>query len=147
MPELDIRRHLGPKPPTTVELRGSVALFFFWAHWCGDCKIQEPILAKLHEKYASKGLRIIGPTRLYGFDGSGDAVSPMRELAYIKGPYLAQYPLPEWMSAPLSEKNFIDFGVSTTPTLVLADREGIVKLYHPGRMPEAELVRAIEELL
>jgi hypothetical protein len=33
------------------------------------------------------------------------------------------------------------------PTLVLLDRRGIVRLYHPGNMTEGELSAAIELLL
>ena len=51
------------------------------------------------------------------------------------------------MPVPISTENFVRFGVSSTPTLVLADRSGIVRLYHPGRMEEAELAREIEALL
>jgi hypothetical protein len=37
--------------------------------------------------------------------------------------------------------------VSTTPTLVLIDRSGIVRLYRPGRMTYEELAPRIAELL
>ncbi len=43
--------------------------------------------------------------------------------------------------------NFERFGVSTTPTIVLIDRRGIVRLYHPGVIEEADLRAAIEPLL
>jgi len=39
------------------------------------------------------------------------------------------------------------YGVSSTPTLVLIDRDGIVRMYRPTRMTEAELSRRIEVLL
>lgn len=149
MPALHVSRYLDaqPKPPSPEQLRGSVVLFFFWAHWCSDCKIQKPILERLYERYAARGLRIVGPTRLYGYVSSGDDAAPDEELAYIEGAYSRRYPLPEWMPAPLDEANFVRFGVSSTPTLVLTDRSGIVRLYHPGRMGEAELAREIEALL
>jgi thioredoxin-related protein len=31
------------------------------------------------------------------------------------------------------------YGVSTTPTLVLLERAGVVRLYHPGRMQKEQL--------
>jgi predicted transcriptional regulator len=37
--------------------------------------------------------------------------------------------------------------VSTTPTLVVADRNGIVRLYHPGRITEEELTKVVRPLL
>lgn len=39
------------------------------------------------------------------------------------------------------------YGASTTPTLVLVDREGIVRLYHPGRMTETELEPLVRRLV
>ena len=43
--------------------------------------------------------------------------------------------------------NHTRYGVSTTPTLVLVDRRGIVRLYHPGNMTEEELSAVIEPAL
>jgi predicted transcriptional regulator len=37
--------------------------------------------------------------------------------------------------------------VSSTPTVVLLDRQGIVRLYHPGRLTEEELDAKLTELL
>ena len=47
-------------------------------------------------------------------------------------------------TAPISEANFVRYGVSTTPTLVLVDRAGVVRLYHPDVMTYAELRAAVE---
>ena len=44
-----------------------------------------------------------------------------------------------WMAkvpVPVSEKSHKDYGVSTTPTVVLVDRDGLVRLYDPGQMKE-----------
>jgi thioredoxin-related protein len=50
------------------------------------------------------------------------------------------------MTVPLSAANFIHYGASTTPTLVLIDRAGVVRYYHPGAAPEAELSARIRTL-
>jgi thiol-disulfide isomerase/thioredoxin len=146
-PALEVDDYLGLQPPTPEDLRGKVVLFFFWAHWCPDCKRQAPVLRELYEEYHDQGLVIVGPTQLYGYISRGQAATPEEELAYLNGDYQEQYPIPSWMAVPTSSSNFINFGVSTTPTLVLVDRDGIVQRYNPGDLSREELVALIEPLL
>ena len=146
-PVLDVEHHLGDPLPSADSLKGQVVVAFFWAHWCGDCKHQLPILEQLHENYGERGLAILGPTQLYGYVSRGQDATPEQELAYLRGAYQERYPIPSWMSVPVSQQNFLDFGVSTTPTLVIIDRDGIVQLYNPGNLPYEELSAHVERLL
>ena len=146
-PVLEVDHYLGSPPPTPDDLRGKVVLFFFWAHWCPDCKRQEPVLRELYEEYHDRGLVIVGPTQLYGYISRGQLATPEEELAYLNGDYKAEFPIPSWMGVPISTNNFLNFGVSTTPTLVLVDRDGIVQRYNPGDLSYEELVALIEPLL
>ena len=146
-PVLDVEHYLGEPPPTADSLKGKVVVAFFWAHWCPDCKRQVPILERLHETYGDRGLAIVGPTQLYGYVSRGQDATPEEELAFLRGAYQERYPIPAWMSVPVSEQNFLDFGVSTTPTLVVIDREGVVRLYNPGDLPYDELSAHVERLL
>jgi hypothetical protein len=41
----------------------------------------------------------------------------------------------------------VRYGASATPTFALIDRKGVVRLYTPTRLSEAELSRRIDELL
>lgn len=147
LPDLEVDDYLGLQPPTTNSLKDKVALFFFWAHWCPDCKRQEPILEALHEEYGDQGLVIVGPTQLYGFVSRGQTATAEEELTYLNGEYTEQFPIPSWMTVPISQENFLNFGVSTTPTLVLVDRSGVVQRYNPGTLSYDELVALIEPLL
>ncbi len=146
-PPLVVDDYLGLQPPTPDELKGKVVLFFFWAHWCPDCKRQEPVLRELYEEYHDRGLVIVGPTQLYGYISRGQTATPEEELAYLNGDYTAQFPIPSWMGVPISTNNFLNFGVSTTPTLVLVGRDGIVQRYNPGDLSQEELAALIEPLL
>ena len=145
-PELDVEEHLGPALPSADSLKGKVVVAFFWAHWCPDCKRQLPALEQLHDTYGDQ-VAIIGPTQLYGYVSRGEDATPEQELAYLRGAYQDRFPLPDWMSVPISQQNFLDSGVSTTPTLVVIDREGIVRLYNPGDLPYEELGPHVERLL
>ena len=146
-PDLEVEHHLGPAPPSSASLHGKVVVAFFWAHWCPDCKVQLPILQTLYERYQDRGLVIIGPTQLWGYRSRGDTATPEQELDYLNGAYQERHPIPSWMSVPVSAENFSRFGVSTTPTLVLIDREGIVQLYNPGTLDYDELAAHVERLL
>ena len=147
MPALDASEHVSSTKLDPASLKGKVSLFYFWAHWCGDCEEQKPVLEALHRKYADRRLVIVGPTRLYGYVQRGREATPAEELGYLRGSFNEQHPLPDWMAIPLSTRNFVKFGVSTTPTLVLVDRSGVVRLYHPGQLPYEELASRIESLL
>ncbi len=138
-PPLDVSEYLGPKPPPLGDLKGKVVLLFFWAHWCPDCKYEAPILGRLQREYGGKGLLIIGPTQLYGYAARGRDATPAEERNYIDQARHRQYGAVKDMSAPLGKENFVEYGSSTVPTLVLIDRDGIVRLYHPGEMPYEEL--------
>ena len=146
-PALETKQFIGKQPPTPEQLKGKVVLYYFWAHWCSDCKIQKPIIEKLYQENAGKGFTVVGPTRLWGYAGGGEDASAEQELDYLRNAYQRAYPIPSWMAVPISEQNCVNFGVSSTPTLVLVDRTGTVRLYHPGRMSYEELRGRIEPLL
>ena len=147
MPELAADEWLGEQRFQVEDLQGKVTLFFFWAHWCEDCKAQEPVLTALERRFDGQGLRIVAPTRLYGYLRRGSPMEPGAELDHVGQVRMAHSGLLRERPVPLSAQNFVSFGVSTTPTLVLVDREGIVQLYHPGFVPEDELAQRIEQLL
>jgi thioredoxin-related protein len=50
-------------------------------------------------------------------------------------------------AVPVSEDIFKQYGVSTTPTLVLVDRAGNVSKYNPGRMTIEALDEALKPIL
>ena len=146
-PQLKITSYIGPKPAALSELSGLPVLLFFWAHWCGDCKAEGPVIAQLSSEFGRRGLMLLAPTQLYGYAAQGEDAAPKDELPYIERVWQHFYPGLQGVPVPVSTANFNLYGASTTPTLVLLDRAGRVALYHPGVMPYEELRAAIEKVI
>jgi thiol-disulfide isomerase/thioredoxin len=146
-PPLDMSQYLGRTPAPLAALKGRAVLVFFWAHWCPDCKAMAPVLARLKLEYGAAGLAIYFPTALYGYAQRGEEVPPAEELRHIEKIRRQAYPGFEDAPLPVSEENLRVYGSSTVPTLVLIDRQGVVRLYHPGKMTYEELAPRVAALL
>jgi thiol-disulfide isomerase/thioredoxin len=146
-PALKSDQFLGARLPLPAQLKGSPVLLFFWAHWCADCKAEAPIITQLRSEFASKGLQVIGPTRLYGYTAQLEHAPASDELQYIDAVRHRFYSGLLDMPVPISKYNFDVYGASTTPTLVLLDREGKVAMYHPGALRYNDLRAEIEKVV
>lgn len=142
-PTINAKDFLGGKAPSR---KGQPVLMFLWAHWCGDCKGQAPILARIKKEHP--GLAIVGLTQRYGYAAGGREVSPAEELKYIdhvRQTDPAYTALPD-MPTAVSEETFSKLGASSTPTIVLVDSKGIVQMYHPGKITYEELSARVAAL-
>lgn len=145
--------NLEGKPAPALEgvslsaLRGRPVLLFFWAHWCPDCKADVPVIAAVQRRFAAQRLALVGPTRLYGYAAGGEPATPQAERQYIELIRQHYYAPLGAFPAPVSRANFQTYGASTTPTIVLVDRGGIVRYYHPGAVTEAELSARVQAVL
>jgi thiol-disulfide isomerase/thioredoxin len=146
-PSLDSPEWVGTKPAAWSTYRGKPVLVFFWAHWCPDCKEEAPVLANLMRRYGPRGLAMVTPTRYYGYVEGGEDAPKAAEKRYISQVRDRYYAPMLGFAAPLSNGIFETYGCSSTPTLALIDKQGIVRWYHPGTATEAELVREIEAVL
>jgi thiol-disulfide isomerase/thioredoxin len=145
-PALQITEHLGAAPKALSAYKGHPVLLFFWAHWCSDCKSEIPIIRRLRDEFASKGLVVLGPTQRFGYGAGGASLSAAAELKYIEEVRKRFYTPLDGMSVPVSQENFKRYGASTTPTLVLVDGKGTVRLYHPGAMSYDDLRERLTSL-
>jgi thiol-disulfide isomerase/thioredoxin len=148
-PALELSESLGAplSGATAKALEGKVVILFFWAHWCSDCKAEGPILAKLYAKYQGEGLAIVAPTQRFGYVAAGAPAPPDEELRYMREVRDKYYPFLAGVPVPVSVANHQRYGVSSTPTVVILDRQGIVRLYHPGQLTEDELESQLRPLL
>jgi thiol-disulfide isomerase/thioredoxin len=146
-PEIASPDHVGAAPQRLADLTGRPVLLFLWAHWCGDCRAQAPIVGRVLAKYRGRGLAVVAPTRLFGTGAENKPATPGEEKAQIEKVWKEFYGMLDGVSAPIDTGTMVTYGVSSNPTLALVDRKGLVRFYTPTRMSEEELSRRIEELL
>jgi thiol-disulfide isomerase/thioredoxin len=123
----------GAKLPET---KGKVVIVDFWASWCGPCKASFPAFNRLHDKYAAKGLVIVGV-------GVDDDANKHQKFA---GKMEAKFPLVH----DSAQKAAAFFAPATMPTSYIADRKGVIRHVHngfKGAKTEAELEKEIQALL
>jgi thiol-disulfide isomerase/thioredoxin len=101
---------------SSAELKGKVVLVDFWATWCGPCVRNMPEIQALYKKYHGQGLEIVG----FSLDQSGD---PLRE--FLAAP--ANKGKMPWPQVFPGNAMADQLAVRSIPTIVLLDREGIVR--------------------
>lgn len=146
-PALEGREFAGPAPRPLAEYKGKPLLLFFWAHWCGDCKAQAAALTRVAEKYRPQGLVLLAPTRLFGTAAENKEATPEAEKEHQGKIWKEAYPGLQEIPVPIDAAGLERYGVAAYPTFALVDRQGVVRLYTPTRLSEAELSQQLDKLL
>lgn len=122
------------KKVSLSQLKGKVVLLDFWATWCTPCKMVMPSIQKLHEKYGSQGLVVIG---INSFERDGDPVKYMKEQKFnymllLKGDAVAE-----------------NYKVQSIPTMYLIDKQGKIAHTELGAVEnlETKLEETIKKLI
>lgn len=102
------------------------------AAWCAPCRAELPVLQKLHEKYAEKGLKIIGVSVDIG---GPSAIQPLVDQMRVTFPVY-------WGG----EKVVREYKISGIPLLLIAKKGEIVEKILGGR-PESVLEEKILSLI
>ena len=116
--------------------KGRVVVLNFWAAWCEPCKREMPMLARLSNEYASRGVTSIGASI-----DDAEEVEAARAFARQK-----RIPYPLIFGA--TTKEMIAYGLGdAVPVTVVLDREGVPRFRMVGELKEKDLRARIDWLL
>ena len=114
--------------------RGKVVLLDFWATWCTGCKQEIPWFSEFQQKYAKRGLAVVGVS----LDEDGwKAVKP----------FLAQHRIPYRMLLG-DQSTAQSYGIQGLPDTFLIDRQGrLAAAYIAGIVDRADIEANINTIL
>jgi cytochrome c biogenesis protein CcmG/thiol:disulfide interchange protein DsbE len=117
--------------------RGKVVLLNVWATWCHPCRDEIPELQAIHEKYAARGLELVGV--------SVDTESADKAIHAFMRDFRMTYPV--WRDP--AERVSAQFHIVGVPATFLIDREGVLRWRKTGPIQpgDATLQAAIEQAL
>lgn len=115
-------------------LRGEVVLLDFWASWCHPCRQSIPALNQVHERYGSR-------IRMYGVN-----VQPELRPDGVRAAHRdfgADFPS---LHDARQEAQSL-YGVTSIPTLVMIDRDGVVRHVERGVPDPDDVAARLDEIL
>ena len=133
VPEIrGIASWINSEPFTFEEHRGKVVLVDFWTYTCVNCIRTLPYLKAWHEKYADKGLVIVGVhTPEFDFEKDRDNVIEATEGFGLEYPVAQDNDFKTWRA----------FNNRYWPAKYLVDKDGLIRYTHfgEGAYEETEL--------
>lgn len=106
------------------DFSGKVVIIDFWATWCGPCRASIPLYVKLYEKYADKGLVVIG----VDVNEGPDEIAPFASEAGIN-----------YQLAFFNEDLNSIYAVQGIPTVFIFDKKGNLLENFVGYSSEMDL--------
>jgi thiol-disulfide isomerase/thioredoxin len=142
-PNLELKDRAG-NTHKLAELRGSIVVFNFWATWCGPCREELPLLARLSQEYGQKN----GPTKIRFIAASADDIhDPAKVEKFWSSQQLdARANLIPWLGADLDMLDSAALG-NLLPATMILDEQGEVITRIEGQAREADIRTALDWLL
>jgi cytochrome c biogenesis protein CcdA/thiol-disulfide isomerase/thioredoxin len=129
---------LNSPPLQLQDLRGQAVLIDFWTWDCVNCLRSVPVIERLHQRYAARGLVVIGVhTPEFAHERPLDGVRAAVRRLGLHYPVVLDNDYRIWQS----------FGNRYWPAAWLIDKQGRIVYRHEGEGGEAELAAAIEGAL
>jgi thiol-disulfide isomerase/thioredoxin len=119
---------------TPADYEGKVLLVSVWATWCGPCRVEQPMLQRLWERYEDREVQFLGIDIRDYHDAA---------VTWVKDEFNVTYPSIEDPYGGLAD----DLGLIGVPASLLVDRGGTIRYRIDGLPREEDLVRILDELL
>lgn len=117
------------------DVLGKVTLIDFWASWCKPCRMENPNIVKVYEKYHDKGFNIIGVS----LDRDGEKDRWLQAIADDRLTWAQVSNLQFWQD-PVARQ----YGIRAIPAAFLLDENGVIVAKN---LRGADLERKVAELL
>lgn len=148
-PELDVAEWLNTSEPMTLEkLKGKVVVLHSFQMLCPSCVTHSiPQAMQLHDFYRDEDVQVIGMHTVFEHHNimTTEALSVFVAEYRITFPIAVDKPaLPEEGRRPRTMRKYQMEG---TPTLVIIDKQGRIRLNHLGRLGNLEVGNFIGGLL
>lgn len=137
LPEVAARRIGDGRAANLASLRGSVIVLNVWATWCEPCRMELPVLSRVHDEFARRGVRVVGLS--LDRDASDEKIEAFARQRKVK---FELWRDPEEMAARA-------LGVTTLPRTFVFDRSGKVVFDQEGALLDTDpaLATAINKAL
>ncbi len=117
-------------------LTGKIVVLNFWATWCVPCREEMPLLVVLQNRYATRGVQVIGAS--VDDESTRDAIPEFVERFKLK--------FPAWLGATVEDMQRLGLG-NALPATAVIDRDGRIVGRIIGMVNKADLTKRIEWLL
>ena len=112
---------------------GSVLVINVWANWCDPCRLEQPQLVELADRYEDDGVRFLGIN--YQDD---------RDLARA---WVGEFDVPYPSLFDPSGRTAAELGFPALPDTYVVDRQGTIRWVVFGRTDGPQLAGLIEDVL
>lgn len=137
LPSASVRRIGEVGSVSLASLRGSVVVLNVWATWCEPCRMELPVLSRLHDEFTRSGVRVVGLSM--DRDASDEAIHAFARKRKVT--------FELWRDS--NEAAASALGVTTLPRTFVFDRDANVVFDHEGALPEGDpaIAHAIRKAL
>jgi len=123
----------GARLDATAHAGGEILVINVWADWCTPCRVEQPLLVELADRYEDDGVRFLG------INYQDDLDAARAWVGEFDVPYPSLFDPSGWTAAKL--------GYPALPDTYVVDRQGTIRWVVFGATDEPELAGLIDDVL